>query len=452
MPSIIITKDRISSPLEAGPSLLEAKQLSPQLTVALDYVSSRLARKRLHLSLIVVRKDTQIPQHIASPQVSPKRADSPGHSTTTPPAKSLFGGSSFTRTPSKSSLSSISDTSSSTSSSSSTASLSRTNWPGLPTSPADRTVSPSATPVQPASPATPNPYGITLMHASTLTAKAEKILRHIIAKAEKKFSIGSGWLSPAPLNNKTACPLTNDLIRRSLTQNEILFSSEGLTLLALDHVYAFKCHLHTYSRTLTPVDLTSAVDELRRLVLAQQGCRITKGYLMRAYAWLGVSLAALVDVNEGYKVAYGGRERMGGIEVANEERKSPPPLNTKFLLQTPSQTHHQQQQQQPRKLRLTIGSDLSSRSGLGRRESSCGSSCSSDDEARTLASVAVGESAKGRDFTVAEGLREDRGPHRRGPVTPNGYEDITPVTKGEWCFLMVGEGWREAKTAPVETC
>ncbi|EKD21218.1 uncharacterized protein L3040_000740 [Drepanopeziza brunnea f. sp. 'multigermtubi'] len=450
MPSITITKDRISSPLEAGPSLLEAKQLSPQLTVALDYVSSRLARKRLHLSLIVVRKDTQIPQHIASSQVSPKRADSPGHSITTSPARSLFGGSSFTRMPSKSSLSSISDTSSSTSSSSSTASLSRTNWPSLPTSPADRTVSPSATPAQPASPATPNPYGITLMHASTLTEKAEKILRHVIAKAEKKFSIGSGWLSPAPLNNNTACPLTNDLIRCSLAQNEILFSSEGLTLLALDHVYAFKCHLHTYSRTLTPFDLTSAVDELRRLVLAQQGRRITKGYLMRAYAWLGVSLAALVDVNEGYKVAYGGRERTGGIEVANEERKSPPPLNTKFLLQTPSQTRHHQQQ--PRKLRLTIGSDLSSRSALGRRESCCESSCSSDDEARTLASVAVGESAKGRDFTVAEVLREDRGPHRRGAVTPNGYEDITPVTKGEWCFLMVGEGWKEAKTAPVVTC
>jgi len=124
------------------------------------------------------------------------------------------------------------------------------------------------------------------------------------------------------------------LIRRSLSQNEVVFCSEGLTLLSLDHVYTFKCYLHTYSTTLSPADLTSAVDELRRLVLAQNGRCISKGYLMRAYNWLGVSLAALVDVNEGYKTAYGGRERAGGIEVQNEERQSPPPLKTSFVTRT----------------------------------------------------------------------------------------------------------------------
>lgn len=253
-----------------------------------------------------------------------------------------------------------------------------------------------------------------------------------------KHSHRSGWLSPQPLITSTTCALTNDLIHRSLTQNEVIFSSEGLTLLSLDHVYTFKCHLHTYSRTLTPSDLTAAVDELRRLVLAQNGRRITKGYLMRSYEWLGISLAALVDVNEGYKVAYGGKERFGGIEVQNEERKSPPPLKTDFSAG-----------QGFRKLRLNVNLVSCSLSSSV-RESSCESTCS-EYEAKTLVSVDVGESAKGRDATVEE-LREDRGPHRRGPMTPNGFEDITPVTKGEWCFLMVGEGWKEAKTAPVETC
>lgn len=188
MPSI--TKSRISSPLEAGSSLLDAKQLPPQLTAALDYVSSRLTRKRLHLSLIVVRKDVQIPQP-PSPTGPPKQANSPNQSITSSPAKSLFGASSFTRSPSKSSVASTSDNGSATSSSTSTPSLSRTNWPGLPTSPADRSASPPLpSPAYPAAPATPNPYGITLMHAATLTPKAEKILRHTIAKAEKKFSIG----------------------------------------------------------------------------------------------------------------------------------------------------------------------------------------------------------------------------------------------------------------------
>jgi hypothetical protein len=208
------------------------------------------------------------------------------------------------------------------------------------------------------------------------------------------------------------------LIRRSLTQNEVLFSSEGLTLLSLDHVYTFKCHLHTYSRTLSPIDLTSAVDELRRLVLAHGGRRVTKGYLMRAYDWLGVSLAALVDVNEGYKTAYGGAGRTGGIEIISEERASPLPAGKILLpLKTDFNTS------ELRKLRLTVAF--------------------ADEET---------DSSSGTASESEDGMRPDRGPHLRGPATPNGFEDITPVTKGEWCFLMVGEGWMQAKTAAVVTC
>ncbi|KAE8446848.1 hypothetical protein EG329_011625 [Mollisiaceae sp. DMI_Dod_QoI] len=162
-PKMPITKDCISPPIEAGPSLLESKQLPPQVTDALDYVSSKLARKRLHLSLIVVRNDIQIPG-LASLQPL-GRTDSP--------IPSPFSSTTFKRSPSKSSLSSISDSSSTISASSTASSPTLT-----------RTSSQSSTPVS------PNPYGITLMHASTLTAKAEKILRHTIARAEKKFSIG----------------------------------------------------------------------------------------------------------------------------------------------------------------------------------------------------------------------------------------------------------------------
>jgi hypothetical protein len=171
--------------------------------------------------------------------------------------------------------------------------------------------------------------------------------------------------------------------------------------------------------------LTAAVDELRRLVLAQNGRRITKGYLMRAYDWLSVSLPRLVDVNEGYKVAYGGKTRTGGIEVQDEERRSPPPLKTNFNMK------------EIMKMNLSVSFDMSP----------TGSNSSSEDE-----EIKVGESAKGKDWGVANGMREDRGPHKRGPRTPNGFEDITPVTKGEWCFLMVGDGWKHGKTVAIETC
>lgn len=37
---------------------------------------------------------------------------------------------------------------------------------------------------------------------------------------------------------------------------------------------------------------------------------------------------------------------------------------------------------------------------------------------------------------------------REGPTTPNGYEDISPITRGEWGFLMVSDPFR-TKTAAV---
>jgi len=179
------------------------------------------------------------------------------------------------------------------------------------------------------------------MHACSVSHKAEKILRSSIQKAEKKFNIGSGWLSSQSMTTEITCPNTNDLIRRSLVQNNILFSSEGLTLLSLDHVYTFKCLLHTYSRSRSSADLATAVDELRRLVLNNNGRKITKTYLSRTYEWVKVSLAALIEVNKGYKATHGGNQRFGGIEVQEQQllqqqqqaRKLPAHLNRANLQQ-----------------------------------------------------------------------------------------------------------------------
>ena len=173
------------------------------------------------------------------------------------------------------------------------------------------------------------------------------------------------------------------MIRRSLNQNSVVFSAEGLTLYALDHLYSFKSQLYTYSRSLSRYDLESAVDELHRLVLVQHGRRITKGYLIRAYDWMGISLAALAEVNEQYKVAYGGIRKFAGIHMQDEERQSPPPLKTTFNT-------------------WEFNKLDSSRAG--------------------------------------------------GPITPNAWEELTPVTKGEWLCLMVGDGWEEEKNSQEVPC
>lgn len=298
-----------------------------------------------------------------------------------------------------------------------------------------------------------------------------QILYPLINVLTKSFR--SGWLPTTSLSSPLN-PQTHDILHRSLIQNEILFSSEGLTLLALDRIYTFKMLLHVYSTLLSRSSLTLAVDELHRLVLAQGGKPITKSYLMRAYAWMGVSLAALVDVNEGYKVAYGGaRRRSGVIEVSvgavalspslesvsstERARRSPPALQTTFNTADIRRM----------KMQLCVSTSPAT---LNKPASNFSSSSSS---VATLTPVEVGESAKGRDvqitpresvprggfkarneeyspFAALAAGGEDRGPHRRGPMTPNGFEDITPVTKGEWCFLMVGDGWKDAsRRAPA---
>lgn len=52
----------------------------------------------------------------------------------------------------------------------------------------------------------------------------------------------------------------------------------------------------------------------------------------------------------------------------------------------------------------------------------------------------------------AEALSPQRCSMRMGPTTPNGYDDISPITRGEWGFLMVDDQFQGAKTVRVETC
>ncbi|KAG4027163.1 hypothetical protein MFRU_032g00290 [Monilinia fructicola] len=418
-----ISKNNISSPLEAGTSLLEPMQLPSELLEALDYVSKRLVRKRLHLSLIVIKKDSQI----QSPMIAQSTPAPGSYSLTASPSTILYNhapltshtrdiaptsrGSSplssrassptntiFSHSPSDRSTSTTTSTLST-----STIYLSRTKYPGLPSSPKDTmahhlhaSISPPPTPRSPSpewlSPNTPNRYGITLLHSSTLTPRAERILRATITRAEKKFpAIGSDWLSARPLSQPIEDAGTRELIRRSLAQNRLVFAAPGLSLYALDYLFEFKCALHAYSRGLRAAERAVAVQGLRRVVLGRGGGPLCRRELEGGYAWLGVSLSALWDVEEGYRRAYGGAVRVGGVEREGLGRLS---VKTSFEREE--------------------GEDL----------------------------VEVGESAKGRDGeSPVWGRRaeEDKGPFFRGQRTPNSSEDISPGTRGEWNLLMRGE-------------
>ncbi|KAI1074723.1 hypothetical protein F5B20DRAFT_429721 [Whalleya microplaca] len=529
-----LSKQRISSPLEAGPSILDAYNLPSHLTGALEYASKRLARKSLHITLVVVRKEYQLPTILppspASPPPSENRSAFTSPTRFASPVAGLRQlvrrGTNNSSISLKSSKTASSDKTNRSSASYPTYPPSRTDgissprrW-ALPTSPRSPMPCTPMTPQTPASTVTtssasslttqgPNEFGLRLIYTGLLSPKAEKTLRTTIAKAEKKFRIGTGWLPPA--TPASAVGLNADLIRRSILQNEVLFSAEGLTLLGLDRLYTFKAALAAYARaayalpTLTMVSssqrIEDAVDSLRRLVLANSGRPVSRGDLHRSYDWLGVHPRALRDVERMYRRAYGGPGRSGAFEPSPEERERegsygsirPVPVQISTL---PSSSQTQKAHATP-VLKLDTKLAMSAAGGpqlvrpkpkpvAGKGEVvemqinfdglTVETEDSSDEDGdRTARPVAQGASSfvfpwnssgggagQGGGGGAPGGASIDemmlspcelRQSQHLGPMTPNGYEDISPVTRSEWGFLFKNDGWTQAgRTAAVETC
>ncbi|KAB5558641.1 hypothetical protein GE09DRAFT_120361 [Coniochaeta sp. 2T2.1] len=367
----------ISSPLEAGTSILDAGSLPNHVNSALEYTSRRLAKKDIHLTLVVVRRDYQLQFKADSPCWSSSSAPPPGASNSAVPQSSTKNSnSSFTLSSIKnivrsntfpltglsssnaiqertvhanpsydeglragmispafsvSSMSSMASTVSTTSTVESSVGSSR-RWPLSPTTPYSLTM--PATPATPYSevsmstgttteassaisgvhgPLSANAFGVRLVHTSPVSSKEEKVLKQTLQRAERKFHLGHDWFPPAVAPSQ--CGLTADVIHRSVEQNELLFSSGGLSLLTLDHLYTFKSALSSYANTQSSCTLEDAVDELRRLVLAQGGRKLRKSVLQSNFAWLGpVSDSALSDVIRMYRRAYGGISGESGVE------------------------------------------------------------------------------------------------------------------------------------------
>ncbi|KAB5570094.1 hypothetical protein GE09DRAFT_1170954 [Coniochaeta sp. 2T2.1] len=367
----------ISSPLEAGTSILDAGSIPSHVNSALEYTSKKLAKKDIHLTLVIVRRDYQLPSKADSPCWSSTSAPPPGPSNSAVPQSSMkHSNSSFTLSSIKnivrsntfpltglsssnaiqertvhanpsydeglrtgmispafsvSSMSSMASTVSTTSTVESSVGSSR-RWPLSPTTPYSLTM--PATPATPYSevsmstgttaeassavsgvdgPLSANAFGVRLVHTSPVSSKEEKVLKQTMQRAERKFHLGHDWFPPAVAPSQ--CGLTADVIHRSVEQNELLFSSGGLSLLTLDHLYTFKLALSSYANTQSSCTLEDAVDELRRLVLAQGGRKLRKSVLQSNFAWLGpVSDSALSDVTRMYRRAYGGISGESGVE------------------------------------------------------------------------------------------------------------------------------------------
>ncbi|KAI1825235.1 hypothetical protein F4861DRAFT_538141 [Xylaria intraflava] len=565
-----LSKQQISSPIEAGRSILDAHNIPSKVASVLEYASKRLARKRLQLTLVVVKNEYQLPT--TPPCTTPiSSTQTPEHSA------SGFASPSYFKSPvaglrqlvRRGTGSSLASTDSSTSTSSTLASETCSGRRTSPTFPPPKTEAPasprrwvlplgSGTPL-PSTPMTPHTpssvatmttatssssstsrsqslesFWARLVYASPTSPKDDKVIRMIMDKAERKFHIRPGGLGP--ITTASACGLNDDLIRRSIRQNEVLFSSDGLTLLGLDRLYSFKAALTAYAKSIgtsnsrihTPLSspglsnhpvnpmpptptsamgdslrLEDAVDSLRRLVLSNGDRPVLKAELYRSFDWMGVNSIALADVERLYKRAYGGPEQRGPFEipsiVEDEEREQTPgtePKRKGFVkLGTPP----------PPKKQVTPGLKVNTnictrvhlvrpkpRAAARRLVPDCEiklareSRVEGDDdgdgiEIRIDASQIITDQSYEDDDSTTQPITLRDGPVPRsllwfsnnsfatsidemlshsdgrqsedgGPVTPNGYDDISPTTRGEWGFLFKGDAWTQPRTAVVETC
>ncbi|WAO92924.1 Hypothetical protein NCS54_01045200 [Fusarium falciforme] len=481
-------KERISSPLEAGTSILDAHHLPPHLAPALEHASARLARKSQHITLVVARRDYQLPS-----VVPPRGLVTPTTPTPLSPSfrfnfgngpmsklKSLvLAGSYNGPTPARSMDSPRSGISSPGFAPPPDTPSPRFRWPLSPTTPLSP---PPMTPGTASSTTTDtmssiissSGFGMRLIHTNELHPRSEKILNQTLEKTEKKFRVGSEWLSPAV--RPSSCGLTNQLIHSSIIQNEVLFSSEGLTLLSLDRLFSLKSALSSYSKTKSHLRLEDAVDELRRTILAT-GSKVSKTAILRSYDWLSVSNSALVDLDRMYRRAYGGPEQLGGIEgfsaaftepaikaisdfeesdsdseieedmiglaITKEKTPSPKPqlkLLTNFETkkqEVPIVKVEGEEEDEERTARPTDRLYFSMQPWDG----------STIDQ--VLSAAPVNKSAFSP-LTPTPILMSPASA-KMGPMTPNGYDDISPITRGEWGFMMADNAFQTGRKVGVET-
>lgn len=264
-------------------------------------------------------------------------------------------------------------------------------------------------------------------------------------------------------------------------QNEVLFSSEGLTLIALDGLYSLKAALSAYSRTKSSLRLEDAVDELRRLVLASNGRKVLKTDLLRSYDWLSVSHNAIKDLDKMYKRAYGGPEEVGAISgMASSHREHiilEPAIRTEPDVQEPPESYETDTPEEDFKIGIAITKDVhvpipkapSPKAPVLKLQTNFDppkSQFDDEEEDEDLTARPRDNNSNGIpimlqpwscsiDEVMSAGVLSPDGARasvKMGPRTPNGYEDISPTTRGEWGFLMVDDKFQGARTVAVETC
>ncbi|KAI5812160.1 hypothetical protein BZA77DRAFT_253632 [Pyronema omphalodes] len=152
--------------------------------------------------------------------------------------------------------------------------------------------------------------GLNLIFVTPPSAKTLTTLTRSVARAQKLFNLSQNWVNTT-LEASIPAEIRDDVIYQSLLQNDIVFSSEGLTLLALDHCFALKSTLDRLSRGSWDASLDSAVEILRRMVYISRGRPMTRGYIAHSHKTIQIPDNVLLRLNAEYEAQFGQRGIVG---------------------------------------------------------------------------------------------------------------------------------------------
>ncbi|KAL4879000.1 hypothetical protein BJY04DRAFT_194554 [Aspergillus karnatakaensis] len=236
---------------------------------------------------------------------------------------------------------------------------------------------------------TGQPSDLIVIPSAMLEYSESRILARTIAKASLRFSLGQSW-SDALARSQHERHANEYLIERSILQNEVVFSREGLTLLNIDRIYTFKrrlCILSNAKSTPGAVSkesyINSCVRLLHRTIEDFQGRPFSKAFFHRVYEQLDVHDNLLSLVADVYKNQY----NQEGIVI-------PPPPKPVAIQKIEKKT-------------VTIEKI--------------------EKKAPPTRPIRIRKQTTPRSANV---------PTKRGPKTPLSASDVTPITRNEWNLLF----------------
>lgn len=207
-------------------------------------------------------------------------------------------------------------------------------------------------------------------------------------------------------------------------------------------------------------------------MLATNGRKVTKPELLRSYDWLSVSQQAIVDLDRMYKRAYGGPDEVGAIAGMVTSKRHRPVLEP-FIRPDDEFRRDQEDVEED-------DDDDSERGNIGlalttpekpltpkaapvlKLQTNFEKPKHADEDGERTArpvdqlptmlqSWPVSSIGQVLSATALSPSESRSSMMRLGPKTPNGYEDISPITRGEWGFLTTDNVFRSNRTAAVET-